>query len=96
MTPLEQHRREIFEARMLAEFKRENCGGVPTMFNTDRDGRYVRNYVYSAWLGFNQALDAVVIPTPKAYWSDHVGDYVVRVSAVQAAVESTNLGVKIV
>lgn len=59
-----------------------------------KDGEYFDDLYHGAWLGFNAALDCVVIELGKgALASD--GHEWMPVSAFRAAIESTNLGLRV-
>ena len=87
---IQQARREMFEAWWLSE-------GLT--LNDPTYGRYTTT-TQSAWMGFNAALDCVVIELPvefpyvPSYACYQVGWNDMRGEAVDA-IESTNLGIKV-
>ena len=103
---IQQARRELFE-----EWTKSEHGNL----SRRQDGEYFDDLTHGAWLGFNAALDCVVIelPTPaKAMsvvmdyqdnrrqnvtgttnWAANLGMCVVN--ECRAAIESTNLGIKV-
>lgn len=83
---IQQARRELFEAWWLSE-------GLT--LNDPTYGRYTTT-TQAAWLGFNAALDCVVIELPEPHF-EFEGDTCGELfdSEVRAAIESTNLGIKV-
>jgi len=86
---IQQARRELFEAWTKSEH-----GNL----SRRQDGEYFDDLTHGAWLGFNAALDCVVIELPIMYGeslcSAHWG-YDRAVADSRAAIESTNLGIKV-
>lgn len=83
---IQQARRELFEA------------WAPYRTDLNKDGFYASSHTRAQWSAFNAALDCVVIELPDPcrqvtfddecidiYWPDEV----------RAAIESTNLGIKV-
>ena len=93
MKTIEQTRRELFEA---AYCKRNECG----IDHMQKDGKfYQRDSAQMAWGWFNAALDAVVINIPESREIIDEGGWlsdVVDADEVRTAIESTNLGLKII
>lgn len=82
---IQQARRELFETWTKIEH-----GNI----SRRQDGEYFDDLTHGAWLGFNAAIDCVVIELGKgALASD--GHEWMPVSAFHAAIESTNLGIKV-
>ena len=89
MDKVSETRRGLFEAWWISE-------GLT--LNDPTHGRYTVT-TQAGWMGFNAALDAVLIELP------YIGDYIDRhgqglncdefVTAVRDAIESTSLGIKI-
>ena len=82
---IQQARRELFEAWTKSEH-----GDLTRR----QDGEYFDDLTHGAWLGFNAALDAVEIELPA--YTDEVRQYGYAAADVHSAIESTNLGIKIV
>ena len=82
---IQQARRELFE-----EWTKSEHGNI----SRRQDGEYFDDLTHGAWLGFNAALDAVDIELPEPH-STNGGDCVVDFDECRAAIESTNLGVKV-
>ena len=82
---IKQERRELFEAWTKSEY-----GNI----SRRQDGEYFDDLTHGAWLGFNAALDAVEIELPEPH-STNGGDCVVDYEETRAAIESTNLGIKV-
>lgn len=93
MKTIEQTRRELFEAEYC---KRNECG----IDHMQKDGKfYQRDSAQIAWGWFNAALDAVVISLPESREIIDEGGWlndVVDADEVRTAIESTNLGLKII
>lgn len=87
---IQQARRELFEAWTKSEH-----GDLTRR----QDGEYFDDLTHGAWLGFNAALDCVVIELPlgaPGYMSDtEESCFMHGVSYCRAAIESTDLGVKV-
>ena len=95
MKTVEQTRRELFEAWYRGEFPASELR-IQNLIGT-----YTKHHADLCWQGFNAALDAVVIELPDSYidapryacykggWNDMRGETV-------DAIESTNLGLKII
>ena len=88
---IQQARRELFEAWTKSEH-----GDLTRR----QDGEYFDDLTHGAWLGFNAALDCVVIELPTCSASMFVTSR--EAIAAQAgvimcadAIESTNLGIKV-
>lgn len=79
---IQQARREMFE-----EWTKSEHGNL----SRRQDGEYFDDLTHGAWLGFNAALDCVVIELPDSNCEaqDHY------MLACERAIESTNLGIKI-
>lgn len=89
---IQQARRELFEAAWL-----KSGGGPAPRFPT---GVYIGHDTHLAWSAFNAALDCVVIELPKLpgemnSLSPWVKGYEVCIKDSRAAIESTNLGIKV-
>ena len=86
---IQQTRRAAFEDYVMREH------GNPAL---NKDGDYFCDITHGAWLGFNAALDCVLIefalPTHNA-WHDYDQGYNSALSDCRSAIESTNLGIKI-
>ena len=93
MKTIEQTRRELFEAEYC---KRNECG----IDHMQKDGKfYQRDSAQIEWGWFNALLDAVVISLPESREIIDEGGWlndVVDADEVRAAIESTNLGLKII
>jgi hypothetical protein len=62
------------------------------------DGEYFDDLTHGAWLGFNAALDCVVIEFPELCRQVTIDDESIDIywpDEVRAAIESTNLGIKV-
>lgn len=88
---IQQDRREMFE-----EWTKSEHGNI----SRRQDGEYFDDLTHGAWLGFNAALDCVVIELPTCSASMFVTSR--EAIAAQAgvamcadAIESTNLGIKV-
>ena len=81
---IQQARRELFEAWTKSEH-----GNI----SRRQDGEYFDDLTHGAWLGFNAALDSVEIELPE--YTDEVRQYGYSAADVHAAIESTNLGIKV-
>ena len=88
---IQQSRRELFEAWTKIEH-----GNLIRR----QDGEYFDDLTHGAWLGFNAALDCVVIELPadcklsrdgldECYFAGQMRDDILH------AIESTNLGIKV-
>ena len=79
---IQQARRELFE-----EWTKSEHGNL----SRRQDGEYFDDLTHGAWLGFNAALDCVVIELPDSNCEaqDHY------MLACECAIESTNLGIKV-
>ena len=99
MKTIEETRRELFEARMLATFAAEGYTGHSLVSLMERGsiGQYYSNRVAGAWEGFNAALDAVVIELPSIECAGPSYDSYLAMNAddVRDAIKATNLGLKI-
>ena len=84
---IQQARRELFEAWTKSEH-----GNI----SRRQDGEYFDDLTHGAWLGFNAALDCVVIELP-AHEDGLVKSYgpLLYLDEVVDAIESTNLGIKV-
>ena len=82
---IQQARRELFEAWTKSEH-----GNI----SRRQDGEYFDDLTHGAWLGFNAALDCVVIELPEPH-STNGGDCVVDFDECRTAIESTNIGIKV-
>lgn len=92
MSQVEQARRELFEPWASQQYWMRGCD-----FARDCDGAsYFWEPLESAWLGFNAALDALVIELPESEWLGAVDpEPGLNESKVRAAIESIGLGVKV-
>ena len=96
MKTIEQTRRELFETAYLKKYfyPAERWSLVPEKYRTQ--------HAEIAWWAFNAALDAVVIEFPQMTGEDNGGCfhdaevYDQTVNDCRAAIESTNLGLKII
>ena len=91
MKTIEQTRRELFEAWVVT------FNNMPAALFVDERGRYIDDWIQCRWLGFNAAMDAVVIGIPLEWppvCEKDEGANEMR-DAVLDAIESTNLGLKI-
>lgn len=79
---IQQARRELFEAWTKSEH-----GDLTRR----QDGEYFDDLTHGAWLGFNAALDCVVIELPDSN-CEAQDNYML---ACERAIESTNLGIKV-
>ena len=79
---IQQARRELFEAWTKSEH-----GNLIRR----QDGEYFDDLTHGAWLGFNAALDCVVIELPDSN-CEAQDNYML---ACDRAIESTNLGLKV-
>ena len=84
---IQQARREIFEAWTKSEH-----GNI----SRRQDGEYFDDLTHGAWLGFNDALDCVLIELPDPHF-EFEGDTCGELfdSEVRDAIESTNMGIKV-
>ena len=86
---IQQARRELFEAWTKSEH-----GNI----SRRQDGEYFDDLTHGAWLGFNAALDCVVIELPESCRQVTIDDESIDIywpDEVRAAIESTNLGIKV-
>lgn len=92
---IQKARRELFEAWTKSEH-----GNLTRR----QDGEYFDDLTHGAWLGFNAALDCVVIDLPTelhAYTGQPQEDRLLdadrnrTIKQCRAAIESTNLGIKV-
>ena len=86
---IQQARRELFEAWTKSEH-----GNL----DLRKDGEYFDDLTHGAWLGFNAALDCVVIELPAMCRQVTIDDESIDIywpDEVRAAIESTNLGIKV-
>ena len=83
---IQQTRRAVFEDYVVREH------GNPAL---NKDGDYFCDITHGAWLGFNAALDCVVIELPHDVSHVTCPPFEEGRDAVLAAIESTNLGIKI-
>ena len=86
---IQQARRELFEAWTKSEH-----GDLTRR----QDGEYFDDLTHGAWLGFNAALDCVVIELPESCRQVTIDDESIDIywpNEVRAAIESTNLGIKV-
>ena len=82
---IQQARRELFEAWTKSEH-----GNL----SRRQDGEYFDDLTHGAWLGFNAALDCAVIELPEfEEWPSSMANDMNR--DCRAAIESTNLGIKV-
>lgn len=89
---IQQARRELFEAWYRIEFpalelRVQNLIGTYTKYHADL-----------SWQAFNAALDAVVIELPESCRQVTIDDESIDIywpNEVRAAIESTNLGIKV-
>lgn len=82
----QQARRELFEA------------WAPYRTDLNKDGFYASSHTRAQWLAFNAALDCVVIELPepcRQVTFDDEGIDIYWPDEVRAAIESTNLGIKV-
>lgn len=88
---IQQARRAAFE-----DWTKSEHGNI----SRRQDGEYFDDLTHGAWLGFNAALDCVVIELPvefpyvPSYACYQVGWNDMRTESVDA-IESTNLGIKV-
>ena len=86
---IQQCRRELFEAWAKSEY-----GNI----SRRQDGEYFDDLTHGAWLGFNAALDCVVVELPESCRQVTIDDESIDIywpNEVRAAIESTNLGIKV-
>ena len=91
---IQQARRELFEAWTKSEH-----GDLTRR----QDGEYFDDLTHGAWLGFNAALDCVVIELPSERkvrngWQEAAGADMAFNDCLDLcidAIESTNLGIKV-
>ena len=92
---IQQARRELFESWTNSEH-----GDLTRR----QDGEYFDDLTHGAWLGFNAALDCVVIELPQelhAYSGQPQDERLLdtdrnhTIKLCRAAIESTNLGIKV-
>lgn len=85
----QQARRKLFE-----EWTKSEHGNL----SRRQDGEYFDDLTHGAWLGFNAALDCVVIELPVlgicAMTNENLG-YQRGIRDSRAAIESTNLGINV-
>lgn len=91
---IEEQRRKAFEARMGPILRKERIGDPDKAFDKDPDGRYYRNYVYSAWLAWNAALDSLVIELPGSFMPGEAQHPCIEVPDIIEAIEAAGLKVK--
>lgn len=82
---IQQARRELFEAWTKIEH-----GDLTRR----QDGEYFDDLTHGAWLGFNAALDCVVIELPAGKSNMSAGT-LHMISRCRSAIESTSLGIKV-
>ena len=87
---IQQARRAAFESAVVRDWDEHLAH-----FDRDGDG-YVFGDIQAAWWAFNAALDCVVIELPEPHF-EFEGDTCGELfdSEVRAAIESTNLGIKV-
>lgn len=87
---IQQARRAAFESAVVRDWDEHLAH-----FDRDGDG-YVFGDIQAAWWAFNAALDCVVIELPDPHF-EFEGDTCGELfdSEVRAAIESTNLGIKV-
>lgn len=86
---IQQARRELFEAWTKSEH-----GDLTRR----QDGEYFDDLTHGAWLGFNAALDCVVVELPepcRQVTFDDEGIDIYWPDEVRAAIESTSMGIKV-
>lgn len=85
---IQQARRELFE-----EWTKSEYGDLTIR----QDGEYFDDMTHGAWLGFNAALDCVLIELPEKWgeYSEEGYHFCAAVDECRAAIESTNLGIKV-
>lgn len=86
---IQQARRELFEAWTKSEH-----GDLTRR----QDGEYFDDLTHGAWLGFNAALDCVVLELPDPCRQVTFDDESIDIywpNEVRSAIESTNLGIKV-
>lgn len=85
---IQQARRAAFEAAYLKQYfyPAERWSLVPEKYRTQ--------HAEIAWWAFNAALDCVLIELPEPH-STNGGDCVVDYEETRAAIESTDLGIKV-
>ena len=86
---IQQARRELFEVWTKSEH-----GNI----SRRQDGEYFDDLTHGAWLGFNAALDCVVIELPESCRQVTIDDESIDIywpNEVRTAIESTNLGIKV-
>ena len=86
---IQQARRELFE-----EWTKSEHGNI----SRRQDGEYFDDLTHGAWLGFNAALDCVVIELPESCRQVTIDDESIDIywpNEVRDAIESTNLGIKV-
>lgn len=86
MKTIEQTRRELFQHWLEVKAKEREARGL------DEFTSWETTIMYGA---FNAALDAVVIVLPEPH-STNGGDFVIDYDDCRTAIESTNLGLKII
>ena len=83
---IQQARRELFEA------------WAPYRTDLNKDGFYASSHTRAQWSAFNAALDCVVIELPepcRQVTFDDEGIDIYWPDEVRAAIESTNMGIKV-
>ena len=99
MKTIEETRRELFEGWAINQARSMQYSFPEDAVQVNGLGVYAIVWVQGAWLGFNAALDAVVIELPKneiAFQTDE--RFNIRRAAIQGcrtAITSTNLGLRI-
>jgi hypothetical protein len=88
----EEVRRAAFEH---AYSKLDQQAAQHLLFVRD-DGQYGYHTTRTAWGCFNAALDAVVIELPGSFWPAESLNPCIEVPDILEAIESTNLGLKII
>ena len=94
---IQQARRAAFR-EIFANAPYEFCMARYAEDNTSWPGNYVAYHVECAWQAFNAALDCVVISLPepcRQVTFDDEGIDIYWPDEVRAAIESTDLGIKV-
>ena len=89
---IQQARRAAFESAVVRDWDEHLAH-----FDRDGDG-YVFGDIHAAWWAFNAALDAVEIELPDPCRQVTIDDESIDIywpNEVRAAIESTNLGIKV-
>ena len=98
MKTIEQTRRELFEA----DFKLRRKSTFPEIeLSRDSGSGYKYNPAHSDWMAWNAALDSICIELPKCSVSMFANSReamgaMAGVEMSRTAIESTNLGLKII